>query len=371
MRFSRETRESGVANGPWSYTQRMGDHRAVLGAACLIVSCGTSPSSSDGGLDGAQQGDAPQSDTGQNDGGQSTTSFPASAIFYQDISSAAVDSQWATISGVLAGGWGNNFQLDPSFTVLDADSSVARRPFTQPSGALPDCDTAPVPVPAGGNVEGEPDYNCASGGDCHLLVYQGTRLYELYQGSITGGLATGGTFTGSCLVVWDLTHDYWANTTPFSRGDGCNGADAGDQPIAPLLLKKAEIAAHSITHAMRFTINNPMIDNTYYVHPATHLGGSGTPLQTLPYGARLRLKSTYNVSSLATPEAQAIAVALQKYGMFLADGGGFYVSATTDITAVVDTHALAALLPTDFEMVDGGTRVNYHLQNCTRTPIAN
>lgn len=328
-----------------------------------------------GGKDAAMGGDgggAPDSPVQSGDGGASLTEFPPSSTMYQDISGAAVDSQWATISQALAGGWGGPFQLDPSFTINYADPSVPRRTFTQDPSAMPDCDTAPTPVPAGGKTEGYPDYFCATpGDDCHLLVYQGTRLYEMYQGSITGGQATGGTFTGSCLVVWDLTHDYWQNTTPFSRGDGCNGADAADLAIAPLLLKKAEIAAHSIKHAMRFTIDNAKIDDTYYVHPTTHLGGGGTALMTLPYGARLRLKASFDVTTLATPEAQAIATALKTYGMFLADGGGFFVSATTDITDVVDTHALKALLPTDFEMVDGGMRYDFHKQNCTRTPITN
>jgi hypothetical protein len=359
----------------------MQDRVCFLGAVCLVWSCGGgSPASNDGGPDATSTNEGgsdapgrdstPPADAG-DDGGESLTAFPSTSTIYQDISSAAVDSNWATISQVLAGGWGNNFQLDPSFTVNYADPTVTRRTFTQPSSALPDCDTAPVPIPANGSVEGEPDYDCAMGGDCHLLVFQGTRLYEMYQGSITGGMAMGGTFTGACLVVWDLTHDYWQPGTPFSRGDGCNGADAGDLPISPLLLKKAEISAHLITHAMRFTIANAKIDNTYYVHPATHLGGSGVPNQTIPYGARLRLNASYDVTSLATPEAQAIAVALQKYGMFMADGGNFFVSATTDITDVIDTHALAALQPTDFEMVDGGTRYNFHMETCTRTPITN
>jgi serine/threonine-protein kinase len=308
----------------------------------------------------------------QPDAGPSLTAFPQSSTIYADISLAPVDSNWTTIlQNALANGFGGPFQLDPSFNVNYADPSVARRPFQQPSGALPDCDTSPVPVPAGGKTEGEPDYDCAGGGDCHLLVYQGTRLYELYQGSITGGQAIGGTFTGSCLVVWDLTHDYWQPGTPFSRGDGCNGSDAADMPIAPLLLNKAEIAAHQIDHAMRFTIDNSKIDNTYYVHPATHLGGSGPSGTTIPYGSRLRLRSTFDVSTLATPEARAIAVALQRHGMFMDDGGGFYVSATTDITDVIDTHALNTLVATDFEMIDGGTRINFHQQNCTRTPITN
>ena len=38
-----------------------------------------------------------------------------------------------------------------------------------------------------------------------------------------------------------------------------------------------------------------------YVHPATHLGGSGPSGTTVPYGSRLRLKSSYNVASIATP----------------------------------------------------------------------
>jgi serine/threonine-protein kinase len=366
--------------------------RALLGIVCVVAACGGDDASSanadggsgggpndattgDGGAGDGSAGDSgttPDGSTGDGGSCTSLTDFPSSSIMYQDIANAAVDSKWATISQALAAGWGGPFQLDPSFTVNYADCNVARRTFTQDPGALPDCDTAPTPVPPGGKTEGNPNYFCAhTGDDCHLLVFQGSRSYEMYQGSITGGQATGGTFTGTCLVVWDLTRDYWQNATPFSRGDGCNGADAADLPISVLLLKKTEIMAHSIKHAMRFTIDNSKIDGTYYVHPTTHLGGSGTAMATLPYGARLRLKSTFDLNTLATPEAKAIAVALQHYGMFLADGGGFYVSGTTDITDVIDTHALRTLLPTDFEMVEGGTRYNFHQQNCTRTPITN
>jgi hypothetical protein len=53
-----------------------------------------------------------------------------------------------------------------------------------------------VPIPPGGNAEGETDYACdTSMGDCHVLVYQGTRLYELYNTNIVGGIATGSPFT--------------------------------------------------------------------------------------------------------------------------------------------------------------------------------
>jgi serine/threonine-protein kinase len=236
-----------------------------------------------------------------------------------------------------------------------------------------DCDTAPVPVPPGGHIEGVSDYAC-SGGDCHLLVYQGMRLYELYQGNISGGMATGGTFHGDCLVVWDLTKDYWANPSTvgagYSRGDGCNGADAGDFPMAPLIIKTAEIQTGVIAHAMRFTLPNPKIRANVYVHPMTHLGGPSGGATMLPYGARLRLKASFDETKLPSEAAKVVARALKKYGMFLADGGNPYISATDDIGSVLSGSATASMQPGDFEWVDsGGPRVNYGMQNCTRTPI--
>src|SRR5262249_24136283 len=151
--------------------------------------------------------------------------------------------------------------VDFSFVILQADPSVAPRPFT---GTLysPDCDTAPVPVPPGGAIEGSSNnnYECdggPGGGDCHLLVYQGPRPYELYQANITGGDAAGGTFTGGCLALWDLTRDYWAPTAmPYGRGEGCTSADAAGLPLSALKITKQDLQAGAITHALRFTIPN-------------------------------------------------------------------------------------------------------------------
>jgi serine/threonine-protein kinase len=300
------------------------------------------------------------------------------SIFYQDIRDAKVDAESAMVMAALqTSGWGDatkkhTIGIDFSFEINEADANVARRPFTQPAGAQPDCDTAPIPLPPGGKVEGSPsgDYACV-GGDCHLLVYQGMRLYELYQANVTGGMATGGTFTGTCLVVWDLTKDYWAaGAMPFSRGDYCNGADAGDMPMAPLMLTPQEIKSGRITHAMRFTISNNRIRKGVYVHPATHIGGPTGGPDTLPYGARLRLRADYPMASLPSDAARTIATALQTYGMFLADGGNIYISATTDASSATNANAVSALQPSDFVMVDGGSRIPAN-GNCKRTPISN
>lgn len=288
-----------------------------------------------------------------------------------------LDGESATVLGALqTSGWGDTGKrttlgVDFSFEINNADASVARRTFTQPSDALPDCDTAPVPLVAGGKTEGSDNYAC-SDGDCHLLVYQSTRLYELYQSNVSTGMATGGTFSGTCLVVWDLTHDYWQPMNPpnFSRGDGCNGADAGDFPIAPMLITSAELTAGKIEHAMRFTISNNRIRSAVYVHPMTHIGGPTGDATTLPYGSRLRLRGDYDLSTLPNDAARTIAKALQTYGMFLADGGNIYISATTDASDQVGGSDMGALQPKDFEMVDGGARINWHDQNCTRTPVS-
>jgi hypothetical protein len=300
--------------------------------------------------------------------------FPASSTIYQDISGAAVDAESTAIMGALdASGWGSGLGIDVSFTVLTADASVARRSFSS-SGDEPDCDTAPIPLPSGGNIEGNPNYHCADGGDCHLLVYQGTRLYELYQADVTTGSATGGTFSGSCEVVWDLTHDYWQPMVPptFSRGDHCNGADAADLPMAALILTSADVTSGQITHALRFTMPNSLIQKSVYVHPATHIGGpTGVGPTFLPYGARLRLRGDYDLSKLPSDAARTVARALQRYGMFMADGGNLFVSATVGVENVVATSALRSLKATDFQMVDGGSRYTWSDYKCQRTPVTN
>jgi serine/threonine-protein kinase len=303
--------------------------------------------------------------------------FPSTSTFYQDISGAQVDSESTTIMPALeAAGWNGNggsmtLGIDVSMTILTADSSVQRYPFTS-SGDDPDCDTAPVPLPPGGNIEGNSDYHCADNGDCHLLVYQGSRLYELYIADVTGG-KPGGAFTGSCLVIWDLTKDIWQPAAPpnFGRGDGCNGADAGDMPMAPLVLTADDVRSGTIKHAFRFTLPNANIRSSVYVHPATHIGGPQGGSNTLPYGARLRLRGDFDISTISDAGGRAVAQALKTYGMFLTDGGHLFITATTDVGDVMSTSALKKLKATDFEMVDGGTRINWHNQTCSRTVITN
>jgi serine/threonine-protein kinase len=90
-------------------------------------------------------------------------------------------------------------------------------------------------------------------------------------------------------------------------------------------------------------------------------------------GAHLRLKASYDLSQL-TPAAQVVARAMQKYGMFLSDGGNIALTAQDD----ADTKAkysdmdftprdLSDLKVTDFEVVEGGAPIRL-TDDCVRNP---
>jgi len=306
---------------------------------------------------------------------------PAGSVFFyrvnalpawkRDVTDAPPDPQSSSIIANLAaaGGFGNGrFQIDFSIAVLTADASTPFRSFT-PTGDFynPDCDLAPVPVPASGALEGESGYSCAGDGDCHLIVvHQPTHtLYEMWRADITNGV-----FRGGCLAIWNLDRIYPAS----ARGEQCTSADAAGLPIAPLLFNADELAAGVIDHAIRFILPNARMQAGVYVHPATHAGGpSGQGMP--PYGARLRLRSNYPLSSLPDEGTRVIARALQRYGMILADGGNIALTAADDRFTVAKwddvlpsgSTGLAAIHVTDFEMIDAGNRIPL-TYDCVRTP---
>lgn len=296
--------------------------------------------------------------------------FPASAPWYQDVSAAPVDRESATVIPWLdAQGWGlGRFQIDFSIEVLEADASTPLRAFTRTGDFYtPDCDFAPMPVPAGGALEGETGYACASDGDCHLLVVHRPtmRLYEMWRANIT---AAG--FAGGCLAVWDMTRAY----PPSGRGEQCTSADAAGFPIAPLLFTADEVAAGRVDHAIRFILPNARIRSRVYVHPATHsTNPTSGPATAPPYGARLRLRADFPLASLPNEGARVVARALQRYGMLLADGGNVALTARSDRSTrarwdgLLGPRDLQNIRPRDFEMVDGGTRIRY-TGDCVRNP---
>jgi len=337
---------------------------------------------SDGGPGVADAGGTPtdgQVPPGPDGGGPPPSSayFPIGAPWTKDVSGAngVVSPSSNDIIAWLAanGGWGNGnkFQIDLSFDILQADSSTPRLPFSQGANyTLPDCDgVASLPVPTVGAIEGMPDYNCSdlSQNDCHLLIvdHGAQRLYEMNQ-----TLSAVGRVTAGCLVIWDLSRIY----PPSGRGDQCTSADAAGFPIAPLLFTADEVAAGHIDHAVRFALPNERMRAGLYLHPGSHGGAPSAPAPAPIYASHFRLRQNYPVSTLPTVAARVIATALQRYGMFLADGGQIALMGTNDrfTSAKWDglmgsTHDLYAIQVTDFEVLDFDTPIPL-TYDCVRNP---
>jgi serine/threonine-protein kinase len=298
--------------------------------------------------------------------------FPPEAIWTQDVSHAPLDPNSSTMISWLAGagGWGmGRMQVDLSIRVLTADKNTPYVPFRKGASyyAKDSDEVSTFPLPAGGGIEGQPGYQCdIDKFDCHLIVVDRLRskLWEAYQANYTEGV-----LTANEVVVWNLNRVYPST----GRGDQCTSTDAAGFPVAPLLFNADELASGSINHAIRFILPNNRIRAKVFVHPATHAGSPSGPDVAPPMGTHFRLKASYDVSKLS-PAAQVVARAMQKYGMFLSDGGAITLSAQNDADTTAKyadvqfgSHDLQALKVTDFEVVDAGTPIPL-TYDCVRNP---
>ncbi|MGK2850271.1 MAG: hypothetical protein ACSLFN_05090 [Candidatus Limnocylindrales bacterium] len=202
-------------------------------------------------------------------------------------------------------------------------------------------DQVMYPIPASPSIEG-----AGAGGDRHILMVDkdACRLYELFAAEKVGSQWTAGSG-----ATWDLRSN-------ALRAAGWTSADAAGLPILPGLVRYDEVAAGAITHALRFTTNQT---KRAYVYPARHYASSSTSTSLPPMGMRVRLKASYDTSALS-PHARAIAVALQRYGMILADNGSpWYVSGMSDPRFDDDVlHELDVITGRDLEVVDTSGLVN-------------
>ena len=199
------------------------------------------------------------------------------------------------------------------------------------------------PIPSSPLIEGEPG---ATEGDRHILMVDrdACRLFELFAARRAGG-----TWHADSGATWDLRSN-------ALRPAGWTSADAAGLPILPGLVRYDEVAAGAIRHALRFTANRT---RTAFQYPARHHAGESGSAALPPMGLRIRLKASYDPSGLS-PHARTIAIALQRYGMILADNGSpWYVSGMSDPRFDDDVlHELDAITGADLEVVDTTGVVN-------------
>jgi hypothetical protein len=176
-------------------------------------------------------------------------------------------------------------------------------------------DPGPFPVPAQAPVEG----GAGSDGDRHVLVVDraACRLYELYRAFPRGGKRGWNADSGT---AWDLR-------SVARRPDSWTSADAAGLPIFPGLVRRDEAGSGEIRHAIRVTFEST---RDAWVHPASHCAGDTSDPAAPPMGLRLRLKAGYGLGGFSGP-ALAIATAMKRYGLIVADNGSnWYFSGSSD-----------------------------------------
>jgi hypothetical protein len=175
-----------------------------------------------------------------------------------------------------------------------------------------------------------------NGSDHHILaVNKDTcQFWEVYNNYFAPRPLNG--------VNYTATSGYSYNGLSYSLPT--NGTtDAAGLPLGPLTLHLDEVKAGAVHHAVRFTLAGGYIfgDSKTVVWPATQPHYANCCSNSPPYGARFRLKASYDISKFS-PMAQAILTGLQQYGMILADAGtGPTVTIDTDFSR--DPAASSAL----------------------------
>jgi len=270
--------------------------------------------------------------------------FPATNVWNRRIDGRAVAPDSAAMIDAIGldtglhmdfgsfGGYGIPYQVVPGST----PKSTVQFVYDDES------DHVGYPIPANPLIEG----GAGATGDRHILMVDkdACRLYELFAASKVAG-----TWHAGSGATWDLRSN-------ALRPLGWTSADAAGLPILPGLVRFDEVAAGSIAHALRFTTPHTRED---YIYPARHEAGESTSLLLPPMGLRVRLKASYDTSGFS-PHARTIAVALQRYGMILADNGSpWYISGMSDGRFNDDVlHELDEITGRDLEVVDTTGFVN-------------
>jgi hypothetical protein len=281
--------------------------------------------------------------------------FPSTNMWNTNISGAALDPN----SSALMAEVGASTKLHPLFGEYASDGgipyTVVDSSTTTPAGInvidyATESEDVVAPYPAGDYVaiEGDPT-DCAGWpdtyiGDNHTLVLDRHTcwIYETFQ-------------TNRCNGYYDVASEtIWDGVNYNARPWGWTSADAAGLSIFAGTLKYTEAASGTVSHAVRFTMDPTLGDSNggYFVLPASHAASSTTTANLLPEGARLRLRSSVNVSSFSAIN-QAILNGLKNFGMILADNGSdfFFIGDTDPNWNDSDLGNLKTITASDFDVI--------------------
>jgi hypothetical protein len=213
------------------------------------------------------------------------------------------------------------------FTTVPSHQKRARISFDYAD----ESDKGPYPIP--------PNVPLEQGSDSHALIVDRDRcrLYELFAAHRNGT-----SWHAGSGAIWNLRSNKL-------RPKGWTSADAAGLPILPGLARWDDVKRGSIDHALRFTVSQT---RDAFVFPARHAASDLSDANLPPMGLRFRLKASVDVSGLPR-QARIVAVALQRYGMIVADNGSdwFVTGAPSPHWDDEQLNALKRLRGSDFEVV--------------------
>ena len=184
-------------------------------------------------------------------------------------------------------------------------------------------DKGPYPIPDNLPIEGWPvlferemkemsleklqQRDTESENDRHGIVLDPVnhKLYEFFKlGKVDGK------WQADQASIFDLSSNKLRPATWTS-------ADAAGLPILPAVVRYDELQSGKIEHALRVTVTRT---RKAHVYPATHDASEYEDEELPRMGERLRLRKEFDTGNFS-PEVETILVALQEYGMFVADNG--------------------------------------------------
>ena len=314
----------------------------LLGCACLLAAQDADPAKKDRPpLPAIKQPvmfDTPEADAILS----AMQVFPKNNPWNEDVSERPVHADSEKIIAGIGKDRRIGFNRDMSFIIVPADQKKVDVKIT----SYPkESDAGPFPVPDNAPIEDWP-LNKAEleaiqrdgKGDRHVILVDPVNmaLYEFWRGfkKPTG-------WEAACEATFDLK-------TNALRTQGWTSSDAAGLPIFPALPRFDECERGKVEHALRFTVKRSRKEAIY---PATHHAGRGKDAAVPAMGQRLRLKASVDVSEYPK-HAKAIAEALKKYGMFVADNGMDWLISTPPDKRLQGLDTLRQLHGGDFEVVE-------------------
>src|SRR5215469_5807780 len=216
-------------------------------------------------------------------------------------------------------------------------------------------------IPAYPDVKIEGGWLTRSNGniDHHLVTVDTTNgtFQEMYQFYYAGQNRA----CSTCVSQGGIRYSNSTYDLPNVQGGATDAAGMYLMPLTlhPQELEQAVATGGTIKHALRMTLQNGYILGTggiRHIWPATAeaLSGGGV----VPYGARFRLKASFNISRFSTI-AQILLTQLKQYGLILADGGTGWAVSGPDPGKIPKAYAdafteirNAAIALSNFEAVD-------------------